>query len=75
MTDESTPHDNDADSRPRIHVVAESKHGCVDVCVHGSEGESADDIADVADGRLEKALDAQEHLRNRDDDAEGVGVQ
>ena len=74
-SDDGSPHGNDADGRPRIHYKAESKHGYVEVCVHGAEGETVDDIGDVADERLDHALEAQEELRDRDDEGEGVGLQ
>lgn len=55
---ESTPHDNDADSRPRIYMKSADRDKTVEVTVEGSEGESTDDIADVADERFDHASDA-----------------
>ena len=54
-------------------MKAESKHGYVEVVVHGGEGETASDIEDVADDRFEDALDGHESLRERDDGTDSGG--
>jgi len=58
----SCPHDNDADSRPRIYMRSTSKHGEAEVTVHGAEGESADDIASLAAERFDHAVAGQRDL-------------
>jgi riboflavin synthase len=49
-------------------MTVESKHGYINVTVHGGEGETTDDIEDIAADRFERALDGHELLRHRDAD-------
>jgi hypothetical protein len=69
----SEPHDNDADSRPRIYKRATSKHGEVEVEVVGGEGESSEDIEDTATEQFSDAAKTQKDLRTRDEEPSGKG--
>lgn len=52
--------DNDADKRPHIYGAA-TEDG-VELTVKGAEGETADDISDTFDDKLDKLSDAQAGL-------------
>ena len=69
-----SPHDNDADSRPRVYKRVATKHGEVEVTVKGGEGETVDDIADEAKKQFQDAVDRHGEVRKLDEEPTGKGV-
>jgi len=69
-----TPHDNDADGRPRIYKSVTTKHGKVETTVKGGEGETSSDIAEEAVRQFEHAIDEHESVRKRDENVDTKGV-
>ena len=65
---ESTAHDNDANSRPRISGYLACETAQVEVVVEGAEGESVEDIEAAFDDKLDRLVEAQRDLIEADDD-------
>lgn len=67
-----TPHDNDADARPRVYMRSATRDGEVEVTVQGCEGEGAGDVASLAAERFDHAVQAQDELAEDDGDRRGL---
>lgn len=68
---EPTPHDNDADARPRVYMRAATPDAVVEVTVQGCEGDAADDVASLAAERFDHAVQSEGQLSDVDADGKG----
>jgi len=60
------------DKRPYLHTNFETPYGAVELTVEGSEGETAQDLSELFDDKLETVVAKQNELAGCDNSEVGV---
>lgn len=53
----STPHENDADSRPRVYLHTVTDNRRIEVTVQGAEGESTETVSEHAKEQFDHVME------------------
>lgn len=60
------------DKRPYLYTNFETPYGCVELTVEGAEGETASELSDLFDEKLDKVVRKQNELAGENDSKTGV---